>query len=86
MPVGGLLLKFLIHNSIVNTSAIDNLLRENLTSLDTYIATIQSNIETFNKYVKVNADGMKERGEMTDNLIINLLKDYEVTSDKYLGR
>ena len=37
------------------------------------MSTISSKIENFNQYVKVNVDGLKARGERTDDLMVNLL-------------
>ena len=45
------------------------------------MSTVNSGIENFNHYVKVNADGLKSRGERTDDLMVNLLKAYQVASD-----
>ena len=42
---------------------------------------LNSNFKIFNKYVKVNVDGMKTRGEIMDYLMINLFKAYQVVSD-----
>ena len=42
---------------------------------------LNSNFKIFNKYVKVNVDGIKTRGESMDYLMINLFKDYQVVSD-----
>jgi hypothetical protein len=46
------------------------------------MAKIQSNIEEFNKYVKVNWEGLKARGERCDDLMINLFKGYQAASDR----
>ena len=43
--------------------------------------TVNSDIENFNQYVKVNVDGLKARGDQTDDLMINLFKAYQVASD-----
>lgn len=56
-------------------------LRKNLTNLDTYMATVNSNIKLFNGYVKENVEGLKARGESTDDLMTNLFKGYLVASD-----
>ena len=56
-------------------------LRQNLANLETYIATVKSKIQTFNQNVKVNMEGIKARGERTDNLITNLFKAYQMESD-----
>ena len=42
---------------------------------------MNSDIDNFNQYSKVNVDGLKASGERTDDLIINLFKDYHVASD-----
>ena len=50
------------------------------------MSTVNSDIDNFNQYVKVNVDGLKESGERTDDLIINLFKAYQVGSDREFVR
>jgi hypothetical protein len=45
------------------------------------MSTVKSNIEEFNKYVKVNWEGLKACGESCDDLMINLFKGYQNASD-----
>ena len=45
------------------------------------MSTINSDIKKFNKYVKVNVDSLKSRGEHTYDLMINLFKACQVDSD-----
>ena len=71
----------MIQKAFIKTRATATYLRENLANLDTYMSTVNSYIEDFNKYVKVNVYGLKARGECTDDLIINLFKVYQVASD-----
>ena len=78
--VGELLFKLMIQKSIIYTRATSTYLRENLANLDTYMSTVNSDIENFNQYVKVNVDGLKARGERIDDIIINLFKAYQVAS------
>jgi hypothetical protein len=52
-----------------------------LSSLDTYIATVDSNNEIFNQYVKTQLAGLKARGE-TNDLLTNLFKAYLNVSDE----
>ena len=85
-PCGPLLFKLLMQKAIIDTRATASLLRENLSSLDTYMAKIQSNIEEFNKYVKVNWEGLKAHGECCDDLMINLFKGYQAASDREFVR
>ena len=79
-PVGEMLFKLKTQNAVINTRSAYTYLRENLTNLKTYMSTINLDIENFNQYVKVNVDGLKARGEQTDDLIINLLNAYQVAS------
>ena len=80
-PIGGCLFKLLMQKAVIDTRATATHLRENLTNLDSYMSTVSSNIEKFNQYVKVNVEGLKARGERTDDLMINLFKAYLVASD-----
>ena len=58
-PVGELLFKLMMQKAIIDTRATATHLRENITNLDTYMSTVNSNIEKFNQYVNVNVDGLK---------------------------
>ena len=40
-------------------------------------------IENFNQYVKVNVNVLKPRGELTDDIMVNLFKAYKVASHNY---
>ena len=42
------------------------------------MSTMNSDIDNFNQYVKVNVDEIKASGERTDDLMINLFKPYHV--------
>ena len=79
--VSEFLFKLMIQKSVIDKRATSTHLRENLTNLDAYMSTVNSDIENFNQYVQVNVDGLKARGESTHNLIINLFKAYQVASD-----
>lgn len=81
-PSGSLFFKLLMQKAIVDTRATASHLRENLTNLDSYISTVDSNIQLFNQYVKVNKEGLKARGESTDDLMINLFKGYGNAGDR----
>ena len=45
------------------------------------MSTVNSNIENFNQYLKLKMDKLKARGDLTDDLMINLFKAYHVASD-----
>ena len=42
------------------------------------MSIVNSSIEKFNQYVKMDVDGLKASGERTDDLMINLIKAYQV--------
>jgi hypothetical protein len=63
-----LLFKLLMQKAIIDTHATANLLRKNLSSLNIYMTMVKSNIEQFNKYVKVNWEGLKAHGESCNDL------------------
>ena len=71
----------MIQKSVINTRTTATHLIENLNNLDTYIYTVDSDIERLNQYVKVYVDVLKARGDRTDDLMINLFKDYQVAPD-----
>jgi hypothetical protein len=79
---GVLLFKTIMQKAVVDTRATSSFFRENLTSLDAYITTIDSNIELFNQYVNINRAGLQAHGEKTDDLIINLFKAYLNVADQ----
>jgi len=78
---GPILFKLLTQKAVVDTRSTTNYFRENLSSLDTYMASINSNIVEFNNYVKLNRDGLLARGEGCDDLMINLFKGYNAAGD-----
>jgi hypothetical protein len=70
-----------MQKAVIDTHATSSLLRENLSNLDTYMSTVKSNIKEFNKYVKVNWEGLTACGKNCDDLMINLFKGYQNASD-----
>ena len=59
-------------------------MREKLSSLDIYIATVNSDIDKFNEYANINYEALTERCERCNDMIYNLLKGYLAAGDKYL--
>ena len=82
VPIGTLFFKLLMSKAAVDTRAAASHMRENLTSLDAHVGSINSNIELFNQHVKENKQGLAARGERTDDLIINLFKGCAAVKDK----
>eukprot|EP00957_Ditylum_brightwellii_P074137 5633633-Ditylum_brightwellii.AAC.1 len=57
-----LLFKLLMTKVISNTRATMSHLQENFTNIDSYMTTVNSNIDLFDPYVKENQQGLKARG------------------------
>jgi predicted Mrr-cat superfamily restriction endonuclease len=77
---GVALLKIIIRESHLNTNATTNQIQTNLSSLDTYITTIDSDIGQFNQYVKLLVQSLTARNQLTSDLLINLFKGYGAVS------
>ena len=46
--------------------------------MEAYIVTIESTIDTFNQYVRVDMGELKHMGDITDNIMTKLFKAYRV--------
>ena len=57
-------------------------MRLNLTNLDEYMTTNGTDIVAFNAYVQSQIDGLAARGEVTNNLLVDLFKGYKMVKDK----
>ena len=74
---GLLYFKLLMNKAEVNSRAKATHIRDNLGSLDVYMATTaDSNIAKFNEYVKDQMMALTARGETTQDLLNNLFKGY----------
>ena len=71
---------------VVDARATASHLRENLALLDSYRATVKSNIELFNSHMKKYCKGHNARGGEADYLIINLLKENPSVLEKGLTK
>ena len=78
---GALLLKVIIRESHLDTNATSSTIRSKLASLDKYIATIGSDIIKFNQHVMMLTDGLRARGETSNDLLTNLFDAYTAASD-----
>ena len=81
IPVGDMLFKVLMKKAVINTQATYPHLGENLNNLKSYTTTVNSNIDTYNQHVKVNAKGINSRGDMIDDLTKILFKAYHIALD-----
>jgi len=82
MYSGNLLLKTIVKESHLDTNATTATIRMKLSSLDTYILTIDSDIVKFNQYVMLLTDRLGARGQTTSDLLTNLFKGYKAATDK----
>ena len=81
-PSGALLLKVVIRESHVDTNATIRHIRAGLSSLDTYMVQVNSDIDKFNQHVRGLIDALHARGATTEDLISNLFKGYATASNK----
>lgn len=83
---GPLLFKVIISLAAIDTRATVTHIRGNLSSLDTYIMSVNSDIERFNLHVKKNQNDLAARGQTTHDLLANLFKAYLNASDQEFTR
>jgi hypothetical protein len=79
---GTCLLKVVVRESHIDTNATTRIIREQLTKLDSYMVSIDSDVLKFNEHVKDLLKKLKARGAITHDLLANLFKAYKATSDK----
>jgi hypothetical protein len=79
---GVALLKIIIRESHMDTNATTNQIRTKLSSLDTYVTTVNGNIGKLNQYVKLLVQSLAARNQTTSDLLINLFKGYGAVSDE----
>jgi hypothetical protein len=79
---GACLLKVVIQKTIIDSNATTRIIREDLSKLDAYMVTIDSDILKFNDYVQELLESLHARGETTQDLLPNLFKAYANASDK----
>ena len=81
IPCGALLLKVIIMKAHVDTRATVSFIRTALSSLDTKMMSLNSDISKFNAYVKTQVIALEARGETTTDLLVNVFKGYESAED-----
>jgi hypothetical protein len=79
---GTALLKVIIRESHIDTRGSVRHIRANLSSLPTYLATVNYDIIKFNQYVREQLDALNARGETTQDLLANLFQTYKTCKDK----
>jgi hypothetical protein len=79
---GACLLKVVIRESHLDLNATTKFIRESLSSLDSCMVKIDSDIEKFNDYIRDLVDLLTARGQTTEDLLANLFKGYAAASDR----
>lgn len=75
------MLKVIIRESDVDTQATTAYIRRQLASLDTYMKTIDSDINKFNLHVRSLIRQLEKRRQTSQDLLTNLFKGYKAASD-----
>ena len=81
IPSGNLLLTVIIRESHLDSNATTTSIRDQLSSLDRFITTVECNITQFNARVKGLLEGLVLRGQITHDLLSNLFKGYAAVSN-----
>ena len=86
IPSGILLLKIVIREAHIDTNATVRHLREKISTLDQFMATINHDIEKFNAHVINIVNGLKARGHTSQDVLANLFKAYKCVPDQEFVR
>ena len=70
------LLKFIIHESHLDTNATTSMIQNKTSNLYIYIQKVGKDITNFNTYILKLIDTLAFRGETTQYLFTNILKGY----------
>ena len=81
LPCGTLFLKVILNSCTVDTFSTVDTIRKRLSNLDSYIGSVDDNIESFNGYVRFQRDALLARGHQSTELLTNLFSAYETVED-----
>ena len=79
---GKCLQKVIIRESYLDSNVTVSTLQLNLTNLDEYVLSNGTDIIAFNAYVESQVDGLTACGEITNDVIVNLLEGYRAMKDQ----
>lgn len=77
-----LFLKVIIHESYFDTNATTNMLQNQLSNPNTYIATVNFDIKKLNHHAQIQLAGLQACGKTMANLLSNLFKAYKTVKDQ----
>ena len=81
VPSGVMLLKTIIEESHLDSSATVLSIRRKLTTLHQHLPTLGHDIDKFNRYVQTQVRMLHARQEQTQDLLMHLFKAYSISSD-----
>jgi hypothetical protein len=82
VPSGPLLLKLIISQAHVNSRAtMSFIIRASLIQLDAKMIELDSDVKSFNFYVKAQTKSLLARGETSSKILVNLFKGYKARND-----
>lgn len=76
------MLKVIIRESDIDTQATAAYIRQQLSSLDEYMSTIDSDIKQFNIHVKSLVRQLEKRRQTSTDILSNLFKGYKAAADR----
>lgn len=79
---GVLLLKVIIRESHIDSNATTSSLRLQIANLDDYMGEVNCDILKFNAHVYHLQEGLRARGEISTDILVNLFKAYKAVTDK----
>ena len=84
---GPLLFKLIMSECTIDTPSTIIRMREKLMHLDTYMSTVQGDVDKFNKYTRKTVRDLRARGQIVseDDLLIWVFRGYEVNPDPKLS-
>ncbi len=77
-----MLLKVIIRESHIDTNATVSYIRTKLSSLDTFLPTLEHDFYKLNDYATSLYNAWLARGEVFTDLFVNLFKGYKAVSDR----
>lgn len=78
---GILFLKMIVRESMIDTNATTSTIRDQLIELHTYLAQTGFDIAKMNQHAQMLLEGLRARGETTNDLLNNLFKAYKTVKD-----
>ena len=78
---GNLILKLIMNKTIIDTRATSVAFRSDLSNLDSFMSSRNSNIEICNTHVSHAVGSLQARDERVDDLLTNIFKGYKIPSD-----